>query len=99
MESGTATANPCRTLPRSTRWLIKPSHDSRTTPFVEKFEGVRRIFLELPKPVNVAYALSALAGLRTGEVLALKWEHVDLNARRIHVRESMCEQEKAGVAL
>jgi integrase len=29
------------------------------------------------------------AGLRTGEALGLKWEHVDLKARRIHVRGSV----------
>ena len=41
------------------------------------------------EPLNVAYALGALAGLRTGEVFALRWLHVDLAARRIHVRESV----------
>jgi len=50
---------------------------------------VRRIFLALPGPLNVAYAIGALAGLRTGEVFALRWTHVDLAARRIHVRESI----------
>jgi len=37
----------------------------------------------------VAYAIGALGGLRTGEVFGLKWEHVDLGSRRIHVRESV----------
>ena len=48
-----------------------------------------RVYFELPEPLNVAYANGALAGLRTGEVFALKWEHVDLATRRIHVRESV----------
>jgi integrase len=39
--------------------------------------------------LNVAYAIGALADLRTGEVFALRWPHVDLAARRIHVRESV----------
>ena len=30
-----------------------------------------------------------MAGLRTGEIFALRWLHVDLAARRIHVRESV----------
>jgi integrase len=89
VESGIAATNPCHLLPRSTRRLIKPSYDPRTTPFVEKLEDVRRIYLAMPEPVNVAYALGALAGLRTGEVLALRWKHVDLSARRIHLRESV----------
>ncbi len=50
---------------------------------------MRRIYLYLPEPVNVAFAIGALAGLRTGEVLALRWAQVDLETRRIHVRESL----------
>lgn len=89
VEQGFATANPARSLPRATRRLLKPSHDPRTTPFIEKLDDVRRLFLELPKPLNIAYAIGALGGLRTGEVFALKWAHVDLDARRIHVREQV----------
>ncbi len=84
-----ATANPVRALPKSARALIRPDHDPRTTPFVEKLADVRRIYLALEEPVSVAYAVGALAGLRTGEILALKWEHVDLANRRVHVRESV----------
>ncbi|HEY4730086.1 MAG TPA: hypothetical protein VIH41_03070 [Myxococcales bacterium] len=36
----------------------------RTTPFIEKLTDVRRIYLALPEPLNVAYAMGALAGLR-----------------------------------
>jgi integrase len=89
VERRVVATNPVRILTRQTRRLIKPTHDPRTTPFIEKLEDVRRIFLDLPEPLNVAYAIGALAGLRTGEVFALKWEHVDLGARRIHVRESV----------
>ncbi len=89
MEEGVASTNPARSLPRSTRRLVKPTYDTRTTPFIEKLEDVRRIFLALPEPLNVAYAIGALAGLRTGEVFALKWAHVDLATRRMHLRESV----------
>jgi integrase len=89
VEQGFASANPARSLPRTTRRLLKPSHDPRTTPFIEKLADVDRIYRALPKPLNVAYAIGALAGLRTGEVFALRWAHVDLEARRIHVRESV----------
>ena len=89
VEQGIAQVNPARNLPRSTRRLVKPTHDPRTTPFIEKLDDVRRIFLDLPEPLNVAYAIGALAGLRTGEVFALQWRHVDLGTRRIHVRESV----------
>lgn len=89
MERGLASSNPARGLPKRTARLIRPSHDPRTTPFLERLEDVRRVFLALPEPMNVAFAIGALAGLRTGEVFALRWEHVDLKARRIHVRESV----------
>jgi integrase/recombinase XerD len=89
IEQGHATKNPVRMLPRSTKRLIRPSHDPKTTPFVEKRADIVRIFKALPEPVNVAYAIGALAGLRTGEILGLPWEHVDLRTRRIHVQASM----------
>jgi integrase len=91
VERGLAGANPARGLPRGTRRLIRPSHDPRTTPFVEKLSDVRRIFLTLSAepPLHIGYALGAFAGLRPGEAFALRWSHVDLEARRIHVRESV----------
>jgi integrase len=81
--------NPARGLPDSLMRLMRPTHDPKKTPFIEKLDDVRRIYLALPEPLNVAYAIGAFAGLRTGEVFALKWRHVDLARRRIHVRESV----------
>ena len=89
VERGIATKNPVKALPRATRRLIRPSHDPRTTPFIEKADDIRRVYLALPEPVNVAFAIGALCALRTGETLALKWAHVDIANRRIHVRESV----------
>jgi len=43
--------------------LMRPSHDPKTTPFVERLDDVRRIYLAPVEPLNVAYALGALAGL------------------------------------
>ncbi len=89
IEQEHATENPMRKLPRATRRLIRPAHDPETTPFIEKLDDIRRIYLALPEPVNVAYALGVLAMLRNGEALALRWVHVDLEARRLHIRESV----------
>jgi integrase len=88
-ERGLAKTNPAKGLPKATRELIKPTHDPRTTPFVEKMGDVVRIFQALPEPVNVAYALGSLGGLRTGECLALQWSSVDLEHRRIIVSEQV----------
>ena len=89
VERGMVTVNPARGLPESIMRLVRSTHDPRKTPFVEKLEDVRRIYLALPEPLNVAYAIGALAGLRTGEVFALQWRHVDVAKRRLHVRESV----------
>ena len=90
-ERGLADGNPARGLPRGTRRLVKPSHDPRTTPFLERLEDVRRVFLALADEpsVQTGFALGALAGLRPGEAFALRWGHVDLEAGRIHVREQL----------
>lgn len=87
VERELADANPVRTLPRATRRLYRPTTDPRTTPFLERLEDVRRVFLTLAEPMSVAFAVGSLAGLRTGEVLALDWERdVDLSARHLHVQ-------------
>lgn len=89
VEDGKAPGNPCRGLPKSLRSIIKSTHDPKNTPFIEKLADIRRIYMALAPPLNTAYAIGAMAGLRTGEVFALKWPSVDLDARRIHVRESV----------
>ena len=87
VERGFATTNPVRSLPRSTRRLIRVAHDPKTTPFIETLDDVRRVFLALPEPVNIAYAVGAFAGLRTGEELALDWRRdVNLATRRIQLK-------------
>lgn len=78
--------NPVRGLPRATRRLYRPRHDSRLVPYVERLDQVRALFQAMPSPERVAYAIGALAGLRTSEILALSWEQLDLEARRLVVR-------------
>jgi integrase len=84
-----AQVNPAKGLPKATRELLKSSHDPKTTAFVEKLADVLRIYHALPEPVNLAYAIGALAGLRTGELLQLQWSSVDLERRRIVVSEQV----------
>ncbi len=89
VEEGLASTNPVRSLPRKTRRLYRPTTDPRNTPFIEKLADVRRVFLELPEPINVAFAIGAFGGLRPGEVLGLEWPHIDLGTRRIVVRQQV----------
>lgn len=93
VEQGHADDNPVRKLPRSTRRLYRSTHDPRTTPFLRSQNDVRRVFQALPEPVNVAFAIGALAGLRTGEILGLEWSDIDMAGRRIHVHQQVQDGE------
>ena len=76
-------------FPKKTRALIRPIYDPKKTPFLERKKDIARVYQALPASFNVAFAISALAGLRPGEVRALKWANVDLERRRTYVRESV----------
>lgn len=89
VERGIVAKNPVAGLPRSTKRLIRNAHDPRTTPFLERREDIRRVFLALPEPTSYAFAVGALSGLRNGELLGLTWENISLDSRRIHVRQQV----------
>lgn len=91
VERGLASANPVKTLPRTTRRLLRPTTDPRSTPFLEHLTDVKRVYAALSSTVSVAFAVGALAGLRTGELLGLQWSDVDLRHRRILVRRQVSE--------
>ncbi len=90
VERGLAALNPVKQVPRATRRLFKNAHDPKDTPFLERAEDIRRVFLHIhdkSEASAVAFAVGALAGLRVSEILGLDWAHVDLERRRIHVRQ------------
>jgi integrase len=87
LERKLASRNPARHLPKSLLRLVRSDHNPETVPFLERLQDVRRVFLALEEPINVAFAIGALAGLRTSEVFKLPWRSVDLNARQILVSE------------
>ena len=60
-------------------------------PFLKRKEDVAAVFQALPRPINIVYALGALAGLRPGEAVALEWEAVDFDAGLILVRRQLRE--------
>ena len=79
---GHTATNPVRELPKkldpkALKKRLASMHRPDKTPFLKTKQEVAKLFKALPEPVNVAYALSALAGLRPGEALALRWEDVD----------------------
>src|SRR5947209_302132 len=90
IEEGYAEINPVRMLPKKTRKLFRPA--SVDEPFVEKLEDVTRLIGTLQKDeeqIAVAYAIGALCGLRTGEIIGLDWSDIDLERELIHVRRQV----------
>jgi integrase len=81
--------NPVRTLPKSTRRLCRPKHDPKTTPFLERLEEAEALAAKLEEPFSTMYAVGVYGMLRTGEVLGVFAEDVDLQARRILVRRQV----------
>ena len=49
---------------------------------------IRRLLEASPNEYKPLYAIAALAGLRQGEILALRWSDIDLEQRVIFVRRS-----------
>jgi integrase len=91
IEEGRAVMNPVRLLPRKTRkkYLKRLAKDE---PFMEELMQVATIIQHLSgvrRDVATAYAIGALAGLRTGEVIGLEWDDVDLARMVIHVRRQV----------
>jgi integrase len=90
IEEGRAEVNPVRMLPKKTRKLVKRANVDE--PFVEKLKDVARIIATLRESelqVSVAYAIGSLAGLRTGEIIGLRWDDIDLDRRVLHVRRQV----------
>lgn len=83
------TVNPARDRDDETKAITKPTHDPRSTPFLEDQADIARLYRALPAPYSVIYAVSALAGLRPGEVYALEWTDVDLDRRIIKVERQV----------
>lgn len=94
VEEGLASLNPVRLLSKKTRVReLRSGHDPKNTPYVKIEHNVSMIYrnLNFRNPaVALAYAVGALAGLRTSEVRALDWgRDVDLVARTITVRQQV----------
>lgn len=85
--------NPLAGLPKSLRRLFRSEHDPRLTPHLRNVADVHALAAELPEWARAAYALGSLAGLRTGEILALDWEAVQLEAPRVEVHHQVRDGE------
>lgn len=92
VEDGVAATNPVRMLSQKTRRELVSDVDWKKTPFLRSAQDIVRVHDRLAHydgRIATAYIVGALAGLRTGEVRALRWEHVNLETRLIHVRDKV----------
>lgn len=87
IENGRASRNPVAILDKHSR--PHPVYDSRTVPFLRTKDDIRNVFLALDEEIRPLFAVGVFAGLRTGEVLALSWDDIDLEKRIIHVQRSV----------
>jgi integrase len=86
--------NPVRDLARDPvlngpKGILRSTHDPDATPYLKSRADVERLYRACPKPVNVAFLVSALAGLRPGEVIGLEWDDISLADRTIIVRRQV----------
>jgi integrase len=52
---------------------------------------VLRLLDALPEPCHTIVVVAVLTGMRIGEILALRWKHLDLLRERIQIRETVSE--------
>lgn len=52
-------------------------------------EHLRQIIEAVPPEHDGLFVCAALTGLRLGELLGLQWKHIDLEARVLHVKQSL----------
>src|SRR5918997_4711895 len=68
--------------PKLTKKEIRPLSPEQASTFLEAARGDR---------FEVLYVVAITAGLREGELLGLKWQDVDLEARTLSVRRTLSE--------
>lgn len=89
-DTGIITENIFKSIPRSIKRLYKPAYDWKLTPWIKSVDHINTI---LNSSTNIdfqrAYALGVFAGLRPGEILALRDTDVDLINNQIIVKNQL----------
>jgi integrase len=73
----------------SARGVKFPQQAPRPEPKVLTASDLKRLLAQLEEPYRTMVALSALTGVRIGELLALRWRAVDLRAGTLRIAESV----------
>lgn len=77
---------------KTTKGLLASKHEGRAKPYLKSWASVDLLYRALrdeDPAVAIAYYLSARAGLRPGEALALQWGDVDFDAGQITVERQV----------
>jgi len=94
VDEGLTQDNPARVALRhkDVKKLLASKHDGKAAPYLKSWADVMRLYRalqEIDATVAMAYLISARAGLRPGEVVALRWSDVDLEARQLRVQRQV----------
>ncbi len=84
-----AIADPTKRLPRSTRALMRPDSDPRLVPYLRRPEDVARVYRRMTGVPALAFAVASRLGLRTGEILGLHVEDLDLERRQAAISRAV----------
>ena len=60
-------------------------------------EEARKLIEAVPPSERALWGLAFYAGLRSGEIAALRWRDVDLDASEVHVRGAWCHKTKTAI--
>lgn len=91
VEDGLVPANPFDRVDMAKLVPIeKRESDYEPQPYTE--DELRLVLAKLPEPERWAFQLWAYTGLRTGELVGLRWPRIDLEARTIRVAETTTER-------
>ena len=71
------------------RGVRLPAKPLPCPPRMITIEQLRALLRELPEPARTMVLLGAFTGVRAGELLALRWRHIDLERGVLQVRESV----------
>jgi integrase len=86
VEQGLVGRNPVSSVPRPVKRLYRRAHDPKTTPYLERQEDVAHLRSVLNEPLRTMFCVGVMAGLRTGEIVALHWSDLSADMSLIHVQ-------------
>lgn len=70
------------------RKLHRPQHEPKEKPILSA-EQVRKVIEAVADEYKPLFVVTAVTGMRIGEILALRWQDVDLDARKMTVKHNL----------